>query len=113
MKKKPSNSPDDQQWFDERLGDAIRRFDENHLPETAELQAFEQLVLAHKQGLKKKLWKELLLFWLTSCFIFGSMMWVLEQNWVGFPVMQAVIAAGGIIIALMKFGNRTGIKWKS
>lgn len=111
--KKHKSDEIDQQWFDEQLGAAINRFDAVHEPLLPELHNIEQLVQLHKNDLKRKLWKDLLLFWLVACFIFGSMMWMLERDWVWFAILQSIIAMGGIAFVSMTFGKRMGRKWNN
>ncbi|MBD2870909.1 YxlC family protein [Paenibacillus arenilitoris] len=112
MKKHSANDPD-QQWFDEAMGDAIARFDASHSPGVPELDAFERLVQARKREARKRLWRDLTLFWLTACFVFGSMAWVLERNWIWFAALQVAAAAGGAGFVACNFGRRTWSKWKS
>ncbi|RCW44150.1 YxlC family protein [Paenibacillus prosopidis] len=109
--KKHKTENGDQQWFDNQIGKAVKRFDDVHEPSVPELHAFEQLVHEHKREVKRKLWKELMLFWLAACFIFGFMMWIVDRNWVWFAVFQSAIAAGGIVFAGMTFGKRVGREW--
>ncbi|KRE32697.1 YxlC family protein [Paenibacillus sp. Soil522] len=111
--KKPKEDYNDQQWFDEQLGEAVTRFDAAHAPHVPELQQFEGFVQAHKHETKKKLWKELMLFWLTACFIFGSMLWIIDRNWIWFAILQAVIAAGGVGFVSLTFGRRRVRSWRS
>ncbi|WP_424768848.1 YxlC family protein [Paenibacillus sp. sgz302251] len=112
MKKHKTND-DDQQWFDNQIGEALDRFDAIHAPLLPKLHVFEQLVQAHKRELKRKLWKDLLLFWLLAVFIFSSMMWVLDRNWVWFLTIQSAIAAGGIGFVSITFVRRMGSTWRS
>ncbi|MNF05259.1 hypothetical protein D3C80_2049460 [compost metagenome] len=63
--------------------------------------------------MRSRLWKELALFWLTACFIFAGMMWVVESNWMWFAALQAVIAICGIGYAGMVFGRRAWREWRS
>jgi hypothetical protein len=109
--KKYKTDNGDQQWFDDQIGEAVNRFDAVHAPPVPELHAFEQLVHEHKREVKRKQWKELMLFWLAACFIFGFMMWILDRNLVWFAVLQSVIAIGGIIFAGMAFGKRMWHQW--
>jgi hypothetical protein len=109
--KKHKTEKDDQQWFDNQLGESVNRFDAVHAPPLPELHAFEQLVHEHKRELKRKLRKELMLFWLSACFIVSIMMWILDRNWVWFAILQSVIAAGGIAFVGIMFGKRMGRQW--
>jgi hypothetical protein len=111
--KKLKEDTEDQQWFDNQLQETLDRFDAIHVPHVPELHRFEDMVDAHKQQLKKKLWKDLLLFWLIACLIFGLMMWMIDRNWVWFAILQAVIAAGGIGFVSITFGRRKVRAWRS
>ena len=111
--KKPKEDPNDQQWFDDQLKEAVTRFDATHAPNVPDLQQFEAFVDNHKQEMKKGLWKELMLFWLTACFIFGFMLWMIDRHWEWFAILQAVIAVGGIGFASLTFGRRKVRAWKS
>lgn len=103
----------DQLWFDDHMKEQVSRFEAIHEPHVPDLHAFEQFVHEHKQGMKRKLWKELAMFWLMACFVFGGMMWVMDRNLVWFLILQAVIAAGGIVFVSMTFGKGMIRKWKS
>lgn len=111
--KKPKEEHDDQLWFESEMQQALTRFDVAHKPDIPELQRFENMVLAHKQEMKRTLWKELAVFWLIACLMFGLMMWMLDRNWVWFAILQAVIAAGGIVFVSMTFNRRKVRVWKS
>ncbi|WP_141502729.1 YxlC family protein [Paenibacillus luteus] len=111
--KKPNEEIEDQLWFEDRLKDAMTQFDAVHAPKVPSLQQFEALVDDHKQEMKKRLWKELLLFWLIACFILGLMLWVLDRNVVWFAILQICIAVGGISFVTMRFRRRKVSTWKS
>lgn len=103
----------DQQWFDEKVGAALSRFDAVHERPMPELPELERLVQEHKRETRKKLWRELALFWLAAVFVLCSMLWLLDSSRIGFAIVQAVLAAGGIGFAVITFGKRMGQKWKS
>lgn len=111
--KKPNEVNHDQQWFDNQFKEAVTRFDATHAPNVPNLQQLEAFVAGHKQDVKRRLWKELLLFWLTACFIFGVMMWVIDRNLVWFAVLQALVAAGGVGFVIMTYGRRKVRTWRS
>lgn len=111
--KKPDEDINDQQWFNDNMKEKVNRFDAIHEPDVPDFQAFNRLVVLHKEDIKRKLWKELSLFWLTACFIFGSMMWILDRNWIWFIVLQAVIAVSGIGFGAMTLRKGMRHKWKS
>lgn len=111
--KKRKEDHNDQQWFDEQLGEAVTRFDAAHAPHVPEPQQFEALVQAHKRETKRKLWNELLLFWLTACFIFSLMLWIIDHNWIWFAILQVIATAGGIGFVSMTFGRRKVRAWRT
>jgi len=111
--KKHKSEDIDQKWFDEQFGSVVNQFDAAHAPLLPELHHVEQLVQLHKNDLRRKFWKELLLFWLVACFIFGLMMWMLERDLVWFAILQLIIAMGGIGFVSMTFGKRMGRKWNN
>ncbi|MGG1639507.1 YxlC family protein [Paenibacillus sp. FSL K6-3182] len=111
--KKLKEETEDQKWFDDQLQETLNRFDAIHAPHVPELQRFEDMVDAHKQQMKRKLWKDLLIFWLLACLIFGMMMWMLDRNLVWFAVLQVVIAVGSIGFVGITFGRRKVRTWKS
>ncbi|WP_138755184.1 YxlC family protein [Paenibacillus sinopodophylli] len=111
--KKRDEEMDDQKWFNDQFKDKITRFDDLHAPLIPSSQQFDELVHAHKQERSRKLWKELLLFWITACFVFGLMLWIIERNWVWFAILQTIVAAGGMVFASMAFSRRRQREWKS
>ncbi|WP_307476405.1 YxlC family protein [Paenibacillus harenae] len=106
MMDNPNNGTDDKRWFDNQIGDSLRQFDEAHKPFTPDMFEFEALVGAHKQTIRRKQWKDLLLLWLIGCFLFGGMMWLLERDMVWFVVLQAVIACTAIGCVAVMFGKK-------
>ncbi|OBZ08528.1 YxlC family protein [Bacillus sp. FJAT-26390] len=111
--KKPKEEDYDQQWFDDQFKEAVNRFDATHAPNVPDLQQFEAFVEGRKQEMKRGLWKELLLFWLTGCLVLGLMLWMLDRSWVWFAVLQTLIAAGGIGFVSITFGRRKVRTWRS
>ncbi|CAM4188154.1 YxlC family protein [Paenibacillus alkaliterrae] len=103
----------DQLWFEKHVGPAVNRFDAVHSPPIPGLNELEQRVKRHKQDVKRMLWKELALFWLTAIFVLSSMLWLLDNSRMWFAVVQTVFAAGGIGYVSMIFGRRMGHKWKN
>jgi hypothetical protein len=97
---------DDERWFDSRVGNSLKQFDDAHKPYTPDRFEFEALVGAHKQAIRRKQWKELLLLWLIGCFLFGGMMWVLERDIVWFAILQAVIACAAVGYVAVMFGKK-------
>ncbi|MGO4548602.1 DUF5345 family protein [Paenibacillus sp. 2TAB23] len=104
---------EEQNWFNNLMKEDLTRFDAAHAPEVPEQHRFEELVLAHVQDTKRKLWRELLLFWLLACLIFGVMLWIIDRNWIWFAMIQAVITAGGIGYASYAFARGRLREWKS
>ncbi|MCA0756782.1 YxlC family protein [Paenibacillus sp. N4] len=103
----------DQQWFDEQIGAALNRFDAVHERPMPDLHELERLVQEHKREAKRKLWRELALFWLTAICVLFTMLWLLDSSRIGFAIVQAVLAAGAIGFTGITFGKRMGQKWKS
>jgi hypothetical protein len=102
----PNMETDDKRWFDSQISDSLKQFDVVHKPYTPDQFEFEALVGAHKQAVRRKQWKELLLLWLIGCILFGGMMWLLERDVVWFVALQAIIACSAVGYVTVMFSKK-------
>lgn len=102
---------DDELWFKHQIGGELERFDQAHEIQPPELHEFESLVRSHRQVIKRKQWKELLLLWMIGCVVFGTMMWLLQKEVVWFIALQTVVGCSAVLYASLTFGKRVGQKW--
>lgn len=94
MKKKAHD--EDQQWFMERIGADLQKFDHAYERKEPELAPFESFVVARKHAFRKKLWRDLALFWLVGAMLLLGMLWILERNWIWFAALQLLVAISAI-----------------
>ncbi|RJE87745.1 hypothetical protein D3P07_15705 [Paenibacillus sp. 1011MAR3C5] len=94
--KKNKVHDEDQQWFMEHIGTELRKMDDAYERSEPELGPFESFVASHKQALRRKLWRDLALFWLVAAMLLLGMLWILERDWIWFAALQLLVAISAI-----------------
>ncbi|REK71569.1 YxlC family protein [Paenibacillus paeoniae] len=94
--KKNNVHDEDQQWFTEHMGAELQRFDDAYERREPELAPLDSFVASHKLALRKKLWRDLALFWLVAAMLLLGMLWILERDWIWFAALQLLVAISAI-----------------
>lgn len=111
MKKKVHD--EDQQWFMEHIGTELQKMDDAYERSEPELEPFESFVASHKMALRKKLWRDLALFWLVAAMLLLGMLWVLERDWIWFAALQLLVAVSAIGYIGFAFVWKGRKQWKN
>ncbi|MFD0962008.1 DUF5345 family protein [Paenibacillus chungangensis] len=113
---KGAEERDDQLWFQRHVKGELQRFDksfeaEAEAPSIMELESF---IGEHKSSLRRKQWKELLLFWLTALLLLGGVGWLSKQDVIWFVTLQIAAGWGGILfLGIMHRRRKGSSEWKS
>nr|WP_269669537.1 YxlC family protein [Paenibacillus sp. GSMTC-2017] len=91
----------------------MEKLDAAFEPEMPSLDEIESLVTKHKQEIRRRLWKELALFWLVAIFLLFGMMWMLESNWIWFMALQAVVGVGALWYIVASYQRKGGRTWRN
>ncbi|GKU76154.1 DUF5345 family protein [Paenibacillus sp. L3-i20] len=107
--RKNGTPEEDQLWFQEHIGVELEKLDAAFEPMMPQLESINELVTSHKRELRRKLWKELGLFWLIGLLLLTGMMWVIGNNLLWFVALQVLASAGAfwyIVASYRKKGER-------
>jgi len=100
-----------EQW----LNESLRRFDAMFEPPAPSLQALQELADNGRKAANRKLWRDLVLFWIVGCIVTGGVMLLLKSDIVWFAALQAAAAVAGVAFAAVtgkrRTAERTGSKW--
>lgn len=106
--------PDEEQrWFEEQMGEALKTFDAAYERQAPDLVMLEAFAAQHQREQRKKMWKELALFWLVAACLLLGMMWVLERHFIWFVALQVLVAAGGLGFVGISYFKKVSRLWKS
>ncbi|WP_308636070.1 DUF5345 family protein [Paenibacillus silvisoli] len=89
----------EEEQFRQLLGVHLEGWDDRMQPGIPTGEAMTALVREHKQEMRVRFRRELLLFWLVSILVLGGMMLLLLSNVVLFAVFQAIAVAVGVFVA--------------
>ncbi|RJX38643.1 hypothetical protein D3P09_13900 [Paenibacillus pinisoli] len=95
MKKNKAHD-EDQQWFKDHIGAELQRMDAAFERSEPELEPFESFVASHKQALRRRLWRDLALFWLVAAMLLLGMFWIMEQDWIWLAALQSLVAVSAV-----------------
>lgn len=92
-----NGAPDEEQlWFDQQVRTELARFDQAFEQPEPDMQQLEAFVRNHQQEMKRKLWRDLALFWSVAAIVLVIVMGVLNRSLIGFVSLQALAAIGAI-----------------
>lgn len=111
--KKNGAHDEEQLWFDARVKTELTKFDqafERPDPDPTQLAA---LVADHRKQLRRKLWRDLALFWIVAAIVLTAILGVLDRSWIWFVALQGISAAGAIAFIGISSAKRRKQSWKN
>ncbi|MCR2803334.1 YxlC family protein [Paenibacillus soyae] len=111
--KKNGAHDEEQLWFDEQVKTGLLKFDqayERPEPELAQLEAF---VAEHRRQHRRKLLRELALFWLVAAIVLTAILGLLDRSWIWYVTLQGISAVGAIGFIAAASVKRRKQSWKN
>jgi hypothetical protein len=85
--------------FREMVGGPLEAMDDLFEPEVPQAAWFAELVIVQKKEIRRKMLRDLLLFWIVGCLALGLMTLLITQNVIVFLLLQLFAMAGaGVFI---------------
>jgi hypothetical protein len=85
--------------FREMVGGPLEAMDDLFEPEVPQAAWFAELVIVQKKEIRRKMLRDLLLFWIVGCLALGLMTLLVTQNVIVFLLLQLFAMAGaGVFI---------------
>lgn len=107
-------TPDEEQlWFNQQMRTELDRFDQAFEQPVMDPIQLETFVRNHRQEMKRKLWRDLALFWCVAAIVLVIVMGVLNRSLTLFVALQVLAAIGAIGYIGISLGRKVNRLWKN
>lgn len=90
----------------------LKQWDHSIAPDVPSLESISQLISSHKEVVRSRLWRDLLLLWGIGSFIITGLMFVLYSSFQVFLFVQlGTLGAAGLILLRASFRKEGRRKW--
>ncbi|MBW7476414.1 YxlC family protein [Paenibacillus oenotherae] len=98
--------------FQAIAGDHLDKWDASITPDIPTLDSLETMISSHKEAVRQRLWRDLLLFWAVGCLILTVLMFVLYSSLQAFLFLQIGTFAAAVLFLLRASFRKEGRrKW--
>jgi len=100
------------QEFRQLIGQHLEKWDETVNPTVPSIQALTQLAEDHRIFMRKKLWRDLVLFWIVSGIVLSGLLMLIYQDIRLYVIVQIIMLVAAILFLVAeRLHRRVREKW--
>lgn len=106
------NEQEQEALFRAMAGDSLKQWEQSIDPDVPSLESIGGMISSHKEAVRVRLWRELLLLWVIGCFVISGLMLVLYSSLQVFLFVQlGVLGAAGLLLLRASLRKEGRGKW--
>jgi len=102
------------QEFRQLVGQHLEQWDETVTPSVPSIQALTQLAEEHRIFMRKKLWSDLVLFWIVSGILLSGLLMLIYQDIRLYVIVQVIMLVAALLFLVAeRMHRKVREKWTS